>query len=69
VEKGFRDVVEFLLAHGADPSHPTDAGATPLELAAGQEEMLVLLRGHEDGEEGGEERQEEEEGHNKAGGT
>jgi ankyrin repeat protein len=36
------DVVEFLLSEGADPNVGTDQGSTPLSVAAGRNNMVIV---------------------------
>jgi len=50
-ENGRREVVELLIAQGADPSAMNSEGQTPLYLAAshGHSEVVTLLRVHSDG--------------------
>jgi ankyrin repeat protein len=40
--------VEWLLAHGADPTRPKDDGETPLDMAVrfGQTEVAEVMRAH-----------------------
>jgi len=49
-DKNYKDVVELLLAHGADVNAKDDKGKTPLDVAIKSEqsnkEIIELLRKH-----------------------
>lgn len=46
VQKRNRELVRMLLAAGADPNAEVDSSGTPMLSAAGDEELLAMLRAH-----------------------